>query len=50
MIKILHRINTKIELANTQKTYGVEVDIRSHKEKPIIKALITVPSDNKRSC
>ena len=27
MIKILHRINTKKELVNTQKTYGVEVDI-----------------------
>jgi hypothetical protein len=36
MIKILHRINTKKELVNTQKTYGVEVDIRSHKEKLII--------------
>lgn len=36
MIKILHRINTKKELLKIKKTYGVEVDIRSHKEKLII--------------
>jgi len=36
MIKILHRINTKKELVDTNKTYGVEVDIRSHGERLII--------------
>ena len=36
MIKILHRINTKKELVDTKKTYGVEVDIRSHGERLII--------------
>ena len=36
MIKILHRINTKKELLNTQKNYGVEVDIRSYGERLII--------------
>ena len=36
MIKILHRVNTKKELLETNKAYGVEVDIRSHKEKLII--------------
>ena len=36
MIKILHQINKKRELLNTQKTYGVEVDIRSYGERLII--------------
>ena len=36
MIKILHRINTKKELVDTNKAYGVEVDIRSHGERLII--------------
>tara|TARA_B110000014_G_scaffold264006_1_gene262852 strand:- start:1575 stop:2165 length:591 start_codon:yes stop_codon:yes gene_type:complete len=36
MIKILHQVNKKKELLNTQKTYGVEVDIRSYGERLII--------------
>ena len=36
MIKILHRINTKKYLLDTPIEYGVEVDIRSNKDKLIV--------------
>ena len=36
MIKILHRVNTLDELINTNKLYGVEVDIHAYEEKLIV--------------
>ena len=32
MLRILHRVNSKKELLNTPREFGVEIDIRSNKE------------------
>lgn len=36
MLKILHRVNTLEQLNSIDKTYGVEIDIRSYKEDLVV--------------
>ena len=36
MLKILHRVNTIEQLNSIDKTYGVEIDIRSYKEELVV--------------
>tara|TARA_B100001013_G_scaffold343319_1_gene270809 strand:+ start:2095 stop:2679 length:585 start_codon:yes stop_codon:yes gene_type:complete len=36
MLKILHRVNTLEQLNSIDKTYGVEIDIRSYKEELVV--------------